>query len=808
MITFATEPGAYTEFVPGEMFPGLPGGIRLPALVGESQTYLLRENVIMTKSGLLSFSYNSYTGMLTTETVHSSSDVINIVALRKNGLDFELVTAGNGSVNINIADISLVKANFSQIRVGGTPVVETPVSTTQNISITNAGYDHGVLSVNIGDTVRWTNNDSVAHGIKSDPTSEEVFDSSTENVVPYKNMNPGEYYEHKFSVTGSFMYFDPLLTQNTVFRGVINVLPVLGYSYNNSTRTLTFTDVVHVSKNIIEVDTKFVSTSNPVTIRIDGNGTSGGYDLDISPPTIRQILNVQLMDIADTLPDTGVLEIIRVGMTPYSTDFTPLDYLLVGDSIDWGAAVTKSTPTGAVSNSSTEKLEDKVFVSVGGDLAVKDCVYRLSTSVVGTVGVGKYKLYNNSTNEYHGEYLTSASPVIIPTPPPPAVLPLAGIRLIVTETTGTTVGDYVLLTANSGTDKEPNAGERYYITYKTRKSNFAPSLVYRFLDVKQQFGAIVESFNANGSIRKINNLSLAAWLSFLNGAPGLILAQTDFGLSGNSASTDFLEAIDRLREIDIVGTVVPLTSDPIVRGYVQTHVNECSSVMFRRERMAFVSATSGTSLDELIGMARGINDKRIALITPTAAVTEVQDQYGNPIIISVEGFFLAAAVAGLNHSQRFDVAEPLTRKRIVGFRNLLNEFLKPEKDRLSEAGVLTIQTVGGSLSIRQGITTSTDSIEYREISITKITDYVAVASRAVCERFVGTKFVDETPIWAEAALANTLQSLRHSRIITAFAAISARVNPNRQDTLDISYAFRPMYALNFVYISYSINSNL
>ena len=30
-------------------------------------------------------------------------------------------------------------------------------------------------------------------------------------------------------------------------------------------------------------------------------------------------------------------------------------------------------------------------------------------------------------------------------------------------------------------------------------------------------------------------------------------------------------------------------------------------------------------------------------------------------------------------STRFDVAEPLTRKRIVGFRTLENEFLKPEK---------------------------------------------------------------------------------------------------------------------------------
>lgn len=909
MITFSDEPNVFVEQRFGEQFPGLPGGVRFPALVGESQTYIVKENIPITKGGLLNFSYDAITGILTTDTAHGPSDIVNIVALRKTGTDFELVMPGNSTTTINISDVSVASADITQVRVGGQVFSPNPVPTTHTVTIDspNPGFNPAVLTITAGDKVTWSNSGTLAHGIKNEPTSPVIFDSSPINLGPgdtftplkagavlqfvgtqavnvsgnvltipsldttahaidvgdflqlndvnnggvlrtfvitdvkatnasltlsqivVQSLNPdgvgnltgGSHFNIQavgagatvFDVTGSFTYFDPLQPQNSVYAGVINVLPFEGYAYNSATKEMTFTSEVPNAKNEIEIDTKFATSSLPVTIRLDGLGITGPYDLNITPPQVRQILNVELIDIADPLPDTDVLEIIGVANHPFRVnpdggnnhflDYTPDDYILVDDTLNWGGAAAV-TPDGMapniVASTSTEAFSDKIFVTVGEQLQVQDAQWLLTVASVGPVGVGTYTVTNKATGAFLGTF--TASPSVVPS------IPIPGINLIVIDTTGTTVGDQVLVTTHVGTANQPVAGSRYFVTYKVKKTDFRPKLFFRFADIRKEYGNIVESFNPDGSIRKINNLPLAAFLTLINGAPGVFLRQTAFGSAGISASADFQDAFDDLKEVDDIGTVVPLSSDPIVRESVQEHVNETSTPRNRRERMAFVSSTPGASLEELIGIAQGLADRRVAMITPTAAITELQGSRGVPTLVTVEGFFLAAAYAGLNHSQRFDVAEPMTRKRIVGFTSLLNEFTRPEKDRLSENGVLTIQTLGGAHSVRQSITTSINSIEEREISITKIGDFVARAVRFACDRFIGHKLVDETPIWVESAIANILQALVGDQIIMAFAGIHAYIDINRADTVQVEFSYKPIYPCNFIMVRMTLNSRL
>lgn len=791
-ITFSSEPSVITRYVPGEQVPGLPGGLRFPALIGESQTYILRENIAIVKGGVVNFGYNALTGILSTEEAIGPEDIIRVQAVRANGLDFELIFTGNSSTAYDLSDISLATVDITEIRVGGQAVTASPSPVNHPVNIAVSGPSVPVLTITQGDTVTWTNIDTISHGVQNDSTSAEEFSSGPAHMIPTAS------FSHTFETTGTFTYFDPLLPQDPTFTGTVVVEPLLGYTYDEPNRELTFSFEVPVAKNIIEIDTEFSTPSDPVTIRIDGDGTVGPYDIDLNFALIQQILSVQLTDIADPLPDSGVTEILRVGDSALSTDYTSLDYLLVNDTIEWGPAVTKAA--GDIALSSVQSFEDKVFVEVGDKPDVLDDIWVLEVTVVGTTGVGAYTITRQSTGGLIGTFLTS--PGIVPTSPIP------GINLIVTETLGTTVGDTVLVTTHAGTAKEPSAGDTYFVTYRVRKTDFSPKIFFRFADVKREYGDVVREFNPNGSPASINSLVLAAFLAFINGAAGIVLVQTDFGLSGVSTATDYIDAIDRVREVDDIGVIVPLTSDSIVRDYAKSHVNIVSGPDFKRERGAFVSAPPQSTLEELIGIARGLADRRVVLVTPTAATTEVQDEFGNPVVLLVEGFFLAAALAGLDASTRFDVAEPLTRKRIIGFRTLENEFTKPEKDRLSANGALVIQTIGTSFSVRQSITTSVRSIEEREWSITKVIDFTAQACRAACDRFIGTKLVEETPIWVEASLANILQSLQNDQIISAFAGVEARVDPSRPDTIQATFAFRPLYPTNFVVITFSINSRL
>ncbi len=64
-----------------------------------------------------------------------------------------------------------------------------------NISIANMAFSPSALTVNAGDTVAWTNNDSVAHTVTADDGS---FNSGT--------VQPGQTYTHLFTSSGAVSY--------------------------------------------------------------------------------------------------------------------------------------------------------------------------------------------------------------------------------------------------------------------------------------------------------------------------------------------------------------------------------------------------------------------------------------------------------------------------------------------------------------------------------------------------------------------------------------------------------------------------
>ncbi|HWQ89016.1 MAG TPA: cupredoxin domain-containing protein [Desulfitobacteriaceae bacterium] len=79
----------------------------------------------------------------------------------------------------------------------GTNTPSTPdnsqVAQNPAVSIENYSFKPAVLTVSAGTTVVWTNNDSVAHNIKSTDFSS-------------KNLAKGETFEFKFDKTGTYSY--------------------------------------------------------------------------------------------------------------------------------------------------------------------------------------------------------------------------------------------------------------------------------------------------------------------------------------------------------------------------------------------------------------------------------------------------------------------------------------------------------------------------------------------------------------------------------------------------------------------------
>lgn len=89
---------------------------------------------------------------------------------------------------------------------GSTPAATTPSSSTAApsggssggapaVTISNFAFSPADLTVKVGDSVTWTNNDSVAHTVTGDKAE---FDSGS--------IAPGATFSHKFDTAGTISY--------------------------------------------------------------------------------------------------------------------------------------------------------------------------------------------------------------------------------------------------------------------------------------------------------------------------------------------------------------------------------------------------------------------------------------------------------------------------------------------------------------------------------------------------------------------------------------------------------------------------
>jgi plastocyanin len=89
---------------------------------------------------------------------------------------------------ISISKNSGIQTNQAQI-----PISETPFASSNSISIANFSFNPQVLSINKGDAVVWTNQDSVSHQITG-----ENFNSPI--------INNGQSYSFIFDAIGTYNY--------------------------------------------------------------------------------------------------------------------------------------------------------------------------------------------------------------------------------------------------------------------------------------------------------------------------------------------------------------------------------------------------------------------------------------------------------------------------------------------------------------------------------------------------------------------------------------------------------------------------
>jgi len=85
-------------------------------------------------------------------------------------------------------------------------------ATTWDVSIVNYAFQPETMSIEPGDTVRWTNTGSVTHSVVSDAGSAESFDSGP--------LSPGANWSYTFDNVGVFTYH---CSPHTFMHGTVQV---------------------------------------------------------------------------------------------------------------------------------------------------------------------------------------------------------------------------------------------------------------------------------------------------------------------------------------------------------------------------------------------------------------------------------------------------------------------------------------------------------------------------------------------------------------------------------------------------------
>lgn len=378
-------------------------------------------------------------------------------------------------------------------------------------------------------------------------------------------------------------------------------------------------------------------------------------------------------------------------------------------------------------------------------------------------------------------------------------LAIPGLEMTVYNTLNVGVDSTALVQTYPRGGTEPAIGDVYYVSYNYAKTDLSTALFRDSKKIQQSFGPPTPDYP----------LSLAARLAQLNGAVIVGLRQVLKAPNSSQASVgSFTAAIDEQKK-PISGNVkpdviVPLGTDPQIFGYLNQHCVFMSSPRQEGERMGVVGTAAGTNPLGVQSIATGLSSELMIVTYPDTFVVSVQDANGNTSDQLVDGSMSAAALAGSLCNPSFDVATPVTRRQIFGFKRLGRVLDPTEANQIAVKGVTIIEQVDSNMRVRHGLTTNLASVITRTPSVTMTIQYVQQSIRRALDPFIGQKFTGSLLKAAENSLTGLFSTLIDQQIVAKVAGISASVDEDDPTVMRTEAIYVPVFPLEYVVSSLSV----
>ena len=407
------------------------------------------------------------------------------------------------------------------------------------------------------------------------------------------------------------------------------------------------------------------------------------------------------------------------------------------------------------------------------------------------------------TNDFIGY---SVTPDIITAATSTRAIP--GIKTIVANTTGITLGDTAVLTTYNKSGAEPNIGEFYYVTFEDTKDFDEDGLIDPVYVTTEK-----DALAYAGPLAVNNKLALAAHLSFLNGAPGMILMQIQKTSGESEAPTSrYIKAIDYFNNPMEGGLrpalMEPVTTIPAVLSYVKSSNTIQSSIRYANERMTYFGFPINTTPSAAVAYAQSMNNELMTGIYPDGGIVTLTDELGNNVDYLVDGALLAAAVAGRDTSPAYDVAEPLTRKPVAGFTRLYRRPDTVTQAQIACAGVTILEEQPAGVIVKIDLTTDVSSALTRTPSVIRIKQFVQKGTRNALSPYIGMKFLPSRLNEIETTLKSYLSALVKAGIIVAFQGVKATPDANDPTTVNVEAYYAPTLPLLWIVVTFNLRTRM
>lgn len=380
---------------------------------------------------------------------------------------------------------------------------------------------------------------------------------------------------------------------------------------------------------------------------------------------------------------------------------------------------------------------------------------------------------------------------------------IPGVWLTVLDLVNVVPGNQATVRTFRGSGNEPAIGDFYYVSYEYQRDDFTPKVFTDFNLVQEEYGPL----------RADNPLVLAGYLAFQQAAVAVGFKQVSRSSGAENASAqDYIAAFEEL-ETPFGGGftadyITPLTSDPTVLGALKKHCEVQSSPRYQNECRGIVGMASGTTPAEVRNLADSLNSFRMQVIYPDSAIVALEDANGVEIQYAVDGTYVAAAFAGLRSFPDFDVAEPMTRKTIAGFVRLGRQLTRPEQDQTILSGVTVLRDLATSLQVIMSVSTDMSTVLTRSPNIIGADDLLKQTLRVALDTFIGRKFLASVLGDVEDAVGAVLSSFVTSELIAEYQQISAVQDQNDPTILRVSFAYLPIFPLNWIEVTLQLQSRL